>query len=351
MAKKAESRGNKPLVKLEPLSNPDKIRCESCNKTLKSDMFYPSRSRLFRSTGRIPYCEDCLASIYDEYVTKYTVMEHPNPRRKAMERICMMTDKYYGDKLFDSAMKERDKECYKKKSLVYLYMKQTNLFQYSEKDFDTTVQERYLFESENGLVPTTGDVISDRSDEELALIEESKAIFGKGFSEEDYLYLLDQYKDWTTRHECNTKAQEEVFKRLCFVQLDLLKATRRKEPTKDLDATFQNLLGTANLQPKQNSKDAVSDAQTFGTLIDKWENTRPLPEIDEELKDVDKIGLYIDVFFRGHTARMLGVKNALSGLYDKFMRKYTVVKPEYKDDDDNEALFNAIFGSSYEDGD
>jgi len=242
MAKKTENRGNKPLVKLEPLSNPDKIRCESCNKTLKSDMFYPSRSRLFRSTGRIPYCESCLASIYDEYVTKYTVMEHPNPRRKAMERICMMTDKYYGDKLFDSAMKEREKDCYKNKSLVYLYMKQTNLFQYSEKDFDTTVQERYLFETENGLMPTTGEVISDRSEEELEIIEESKGIFGNGFSEEDYLYLYDQYMDWTTRHECNTKAQEEVFKRLCFVQLELLKATRRKESTKDLDATFQNLL-------------------------------------------------------------------------------------------------------------
>ena len=351
MVKKAENRGNKPLVKLEPLSNPDKMRCESCNKVFKSDEFYSSRSRLFRSTGRIPYCMTCLAAIYDEYVIKYTVMEHPSPRRKAMERICMMTDKYYSDKLFDSAMKEREKECYKNKPLVWCYMKQTNMYQYSEKDFDTTVQERYLFETENGIVSTAGEIVSDKSDEELEIIEEAKQVFGNGFSEDDYLFLYKEYTDWTTRHECNTKAQEEVFKQLCFAQLDIFKATRKKENTKDLVATFQNLLGTANLQPKQNSKDAVSDAQTFGTLIDKWENTRPLPEIDEELKDVDKIGLYIDVFFRGHTARMLGVKNALSSLYDKFMKKYTVVKPEYKDDDDNEALFNAVFGSSIEDGD
>ena len=45
----------------------------------------------------------------------------------------------------------------------------------------------------------------------------------------------------------------------------------------------------------------------FGTLIDKWENTRPIPEIDEELKDVDNIGVYLDVFFKGHLAKMMGM--------------------------------------------
>jgi hypothetical protein len=104
-------------------------------------------------------------------------MEHPTPARKAMERICMMTDKYYSDKLFDSAMKDHEKECYKKKPLVWCYMKQTNLYQHSDKDFDRTVQERYLFETENGVVSASGEVVSDRSEEELEIIEESKAIF------------------------------------------------------------------------------------------------------------------------------------------------------------------------------
>ena len=131
---------------------------------------------------------------------------------------------------------------------------------------------------------------------------------------------------------------------MCFKQLEILKATRKGEDTKDLDATFQKLLETAKLQPKQNSGDTTADNQTFGTLIDKWENTRPLPEIDEELKDVDKIGWYIDTFFRGHLAKMMGLKNGLSNLYLKFMKKYTVEKPEYDGDENSEALFDAIFG-------
>ena len=100
------------------------------------------------------------------------------------------------------------------------------------------------------------------------------------------------------------------------------------------------------MQPKQNHNESNSNAQTFGTLIDKWENTRPIPEIDEDLRDVDKIGLYLDVFFKGHLAKMMGLKNGLSNLYTKFMKKYTVERPEYDDDEDGEALFDAIFGNS-----
>ena len=65
----------------------------------------------------------------------------------------------------------------------------------------------------------------------------------------------------------------------------------------------------------------------------------------EELADVDKIGQYIDVFFRGHMAKTLGVKNPFTRLYENFMKKYTVNKPEYNEDDDSEELFEQIFGS------
>ena len=169
--------------------------------------------------------------------------------------------------------------------------------------------------------------------------------FGNGFSDDEYEYLQEQYDDWIARHECKTKAQEEIFKQICFTQLELLRATRTKQDTKDLTATFQKLLDTAKLQPKQNTKDTMSDGQVFGTLIDKWENTRPLPEIDEQLKDIDKIGLYIDVFFRGHLSKMMGIKNAFSNLYTKFIQKYTVNKPEYDTDDNSEVIFDAIFGN------
>ena len=255
----------------------------------------------------------------------------------------MVSDKYYSEKIFNSVVKTREeKPEYSSWTFVQLYMKHANMYQYATKTYDDTINDNY--KPKRGKKSSDEDDMSGLTDDEKSIVSEAIVMFGKGFDDEDYLYLHEQYKDWTTRHECNTKAQEEVFKRICFTQLELLKASRKGDPTDKLDATFQKLLETAKLQPKQNSNDSTADAHTFGTLIDKWENTKPIPEVEEDLKDVDGIGRYIDVFFRGHTARMLGVKNALSNLYTKYMSKYTVERPEYKDDEDNEALFDAIFG-------
>ena len=209
------------------------------------------------------------------------------------------------------------------------------------KSYDTTLLKEY---KENA------DLSIDSVAKNSKIDEETIKFFGTGFSDDDYEYLKREYDDWTARHECETKAQEEIFKRICFKQLEILKATRLGEDTKNLDDTFQKLLDTAKLQPKQNSGDTTSETQTFGTLIDKWENTRPLPEIDEELKDVDKIGVYIDTFFKGHICKMLDKKNAFSNLYSTMMEKFTVRKPEYESDEDYEEVeFDKKFGKALSD--
>ena len=43
---------------------------------------------------------------------------------------------------------------------------------------------------------------------------------------------------------------------------------------------------------------------------------------------------------------MVNIKNAFSNLYDKFMSKYTASKPEYVEDDDDESMFEAVFGKA-----
>ena len=41
----------------------------------------------------------------------------------------------------------------------------------------------------------------------------------------------------------------------------------------------------------------------------------------------------------------MGIKNAFSSIYEKFMAKYTVTKPQYEEGTDTESLFNKIFGA------
>lgn len=338
------SRGNKPLKKKEGIATPTTLNCLRCNEPYDSNEFYDSDSDLHESIGKIPYCRECLDKFYQSYLKKYKTLEYPNPERKAIERICMFLDIYYSDKIFDAAVK--DSETKVDATLVALYFRQVKLYQYRKKNYDTTIHDKYKVMKDGGSIMS---VYTEHDEKQSDEIKAAAKFFGSGFSNDDYIFLHEQYTDWTTRHECETKSQEEMFKQICFTQLELLKATRAKQDTKDLNATFLKQLEAAKLQPKQNKGETTANNQTFGTLIDKWENTRPIPEIDEDLQDVDKIGLYLDVFFKGHLAKMMGLKNGLSNLYTKFMKKYTVEKPEYDSDEDSEVIFDAIFGSNNDD--
>ena len=326
-------------IKKNKTVNKNKYRCFYCGKEYVETNFYKSFGRFFDNIGKIPYCKQCIEKFYQYYFDRYTNEGCLTPEKNAVKRVCMAMDIYYTDANFDSSMNKIRRDNINI-SPMGQYMKTIGFNQYKDKSYDNTVSEDEKKKRREELV--NGSINSGDSD----IDEATRKFFGAGFEDKDYEFLKEQYDDWVTRHECQTKAQEEVFKRICFKQLEILKATRLGEDTKNLDDTFQKLLDTAKLQPKQNSSEAMSDAQTFGTLIDKWENTRPLPEIDEELKDVDKIGLYLDVFFKGHLAKMMGLKNGFSRLYNKYMKQYTVEKPEYESDEDSEALFDAIFGSS-----
>ncbi len=313
-----------------------KFTCFYCGNEYVETNFYNSYGRLFSNIGKLPYCKQCIEKFYQQYYEEYVNEGCLTPEKTAIKRVCMTFDIYYTDVVFNSAM-NKIRESNMNISPMAQYMKTIQLAQYKDKSYDTTV----LNEMKEEFIANVSDGISVNRDVDQKTID----FFGSGFTDEDYKFLKREYEDWTARHECKTKTQEENFKDICFNRLQNLKALRRGEDTKDITASFQKMLDAGKLQPKQNAGDAMADNQTFGTLIDKWENTRPIPEVDEDLRDVDKIALYTDVFFKGHLAKMMGMKNGLSNQYSKYMDKYTVKRPEYNDDEDGEALFDAIFGN------
>lgn len=330
--KKTTASKNTQVSKIKHLEkeNPNFYRCPVCGKDYtKLDGNFPaSQSDLYAGWDyHLPICRKCLDKLFEHYTDVYG-----NDEDAAIRRICEKFDIYYNVSLLSASRKIT-----KNRSRIHTYISRANLTQYSGKTYDTTLDE----EKSEDVIETFEDV-KDSKKTKLKTVK----FFGVGFSDDDYKYLQEQYDDWTTRHECKTKAQEEVFKRLCFKQLEILKATRNGENTKDLDHTYQQLLDTANLKPKQTNMDALAEDRTFGQLIRIWENENPIPEPAEEFRDVDKIGKYISVFFLGHLAKMVGIKNRFSYMYDEEMKKYTVEKPEYEED--SEALFEAVFGSHLE---
>ena len=321
---------NELAIDYNKLIELDCIICPVCGEPISRNNYYTDKKY---AIGVFPECKKCILAEVEQRDKK---TDKPNETKESVKKMLQKMDLPYIDSLYESCCKDVADEVNEKnrKSPFLAYLVPIkSLPQYKNKSWVDS-------EFELG-------VITDEEETKINLktIRAAKKRFGLGYCNEDYMFLENEYQDWVSRYECNTKAQEEVFQSLASIKLQKKEALKAGKSTKELDKTFQEWLDTGNLKPKQNTMDTMSDAQTFGTLIQKYEETRPLPEIDEELADVDKIGLYIDAFYRGHASKMLNIKNTFSHLYEKVMSKYTVKPPEYDDETDSEILFEKIFGS------
>lgn len=308
------------------------IMCPMCGDFMKAETaFYFDKKY---ATNRYPICKRCIQKMVEQ---RKKDTDEPNETKESVQRVLQMMDRPYDDEFYENCIKgaaENLKEKNRTSPFSTYFTALQSLPQWKGKTWK---------DSKFGASGLPEDQVE--INENSRIIKNAKKRFGSDYAPSDLLFLEQEYQDWITRYECNTKAQEAIFERLAFKKWEINKATKSGQSTKDLDKTYQDLLATANIQPRQTTSDLTSGAQTFGTLIQKYEETRPLPEIDPELQDVDKIGLYIDAFYRGHAAKSLGLKNTFTQIYDKVMRKYTVTKPTYNEETDNEAIFNRVFGS------
>ena len=311
------------------LVNLDYIICPVCGEPISSDNFYTDKRF---AIGVFPECKKCIRMEVEQRKNKN---DKPNETKESVMKMLQKMDIPYIDSLYESLRKDVADEVNEKNKtspfLAYLppikSLPQYKCKTYADSEFGDFVSED-----------------EEEINENSRILKSAKKRFGNGFSNSELVFLENEYQDWTRRYQCENKAQELLFKRVCFKELDIDKAQKEGKDTKELDKTLQELLGSLNLKPSQNNSNALTESKTFGQLIEKWENEKPIPEPDDDFKDVDRIGLYIDVFFKGHLSKMMGLKNGFSSLYEKFMHKYTVKRPEYDEDTDSEVLFEQIFG-------
>ena len=306
--------------------------CHRCNEFHSVDAFYSDKSY---ASGLFPVCKKCLIGMACDYDKKTN--QYKDNREKTMDVLKMMNLPYI-DSLYQSAITSTSEDVqdkHRNTAWSQLIVMLKSLPQYRGLTWkDSEMPSDYFDKDEEEI------------NENSRTLKQAKKRFGDGYTNSDLLFLESEYQDWIKRYACENKAQEILFKRICFKELEIDKAQKNSKDTKELDKTLQDLMGSMSLKPNQNNSNALTEAKTFGQLIQKWENEKPVPEPDEEFKSVNKIGLYLDVFFKGHMARMMGLKNAFSQTYERFIKKYTVDKPQYDEDADSETLFDQIFGSS-----
>lgn len=326
-AVKVDSSAKPKTIETDPPGT--KYRCTCCGKTYtKQDgNFQVSYSPLFKgNNGYVSICRTCIDQYYQQLVGYYS-----GNANHALDRCCQLFDWYYSEKAI--AMMEKSAPG---KSRVLMYPSKMGMAQI--QDDGTTYLDTVKDRCSNKIMSTDDLRHNDEAAAKTTVkaSKETVMFFGFGYSDEEYEYLESEYQSWTTRHDCKTKAQEEIFKGLCIAQLSIRRAQQSGTNKEFTDAmkTFQDLLGAANLKPSQTNDNALVEQNTFGTLIRRIENERPIREALPEWKDVDDIERYIDTYFLGHMAKLVHVKNDCSDMYEQEMAKRTVTPPQYDGGDD-----------------
>lgn len=308
------------------------LKCPCCNEFIStSEGFYMDKRY---ATGFFPECKKCIRQQVEQRTRNN---QEPNETVESVQKMLQKMDLPYIDSLYKAQCKiVADASGEKNRHSVFAayLVPVKSLPQYIGKTWK---------DSEFALDDDTNPDYELKENKKV--LKSGRKRFGN-YPNEDIMFLENEYNDWTTRYACESKAQELLFKRICFKQLEIEKAQKSGKDTKELDKTLQELMASLSVKPSQKNSNSLTETMTFGQLIDKWEQEKPIPEPEDEFKDVDKIGLYIDVFFKGHLSKMMGLKNAFSTLYERFIAKYTVKKPEYDEDADSEVLFDKIFGKS-----
>lgn len=309
--------------------------CHSCDAWHPPDAFYSDKRF---ASGLYPECKKSLllqATDYDKKTNTYT-----DNREKTIE-VFKKLNLIFSDALYRSALTSSGMDAGEKiRQTAYQHMITIvkSLPQYKDKDYS-------MSEFDDELSPSDEEI-----NENSRILKTAKKRFGKDYTPQDLIWLENEYQDWVKRYPCENKSQEILYKQICFIELNIDKAQRDGKDTKDLLKSLQDVMSSLQIKPSQNGSNALTEAKTFGQLIEKWEDEwdggKPIPEPDPDFADRDNVIRYIDTFFKGHLAKMMGLKNGFSRLYDKFISKFTVNTPQYDEDTDSEAIFDQLFGKN-----
>lgn len=308
----------------------DLLKCPKCGDIMRGDTaFYLDKNY---ATNRYPICKRCLMAMVEQRTKKN---DEPNETKESVQKVLQMMDRIYDDKFYEECVKGASdgvKEKNRSSPFATYFTAIASLPQWrgkTWKDSDFGSAAVSLDENETRIIKKT--------------IANARKRFGNGYSDEDYMLLENEYQDWVTRHECNTKAQEEVFENLALIKYLKKKALLEGKPTKDLDKQQQDWLDSGNLKPKQKTENGLNDTLTFSQMLEKWEEHDPVALPDDEFKDVDGIMKYLKIWF-GWIAKAVGLNNVYTQQYEDAVNAFSVVKSE-EEAENNEDMYNFIFGS------
>lgn len=325
---------NKLAVDYNRIIDRDLLLCPTCGDFLKADTGYYMDKRYV--TGRFYMCKKCIMKLVEQ---RRTDKDEPNETKESVQHVLQLMDLVYDDGFYDQCVKGAYDETRERNrnspfaTYITSILSLPNWKGKTWKDSDFGASGVSCDENETRIIQKT--------------VQSAKKRFGIGFNNEDYMFLENTYQEWCSRTQVDSLSQETYVKQICLSLLDIDKDRKAGRDVSTKIKTLDQLMNSANLQPKQNVSNAATDSLTFSQLIAKWELEEPIPEPDPELCDVSGIGKKIRVWFGGWLAHALGLNVPLTQEFNEEVEKYTVHKPEQESSDNNSSsVYNDIFGTN-----
>lgn len=317
--------------------------CFKCGKAYsRRKGFFPvNYSQLNKGIGHTPICKDCIDNMYDTYLSQC------NDAKTAVRQMCRKLDLYWNESVYENVERKSTT-----RSMMTNYIAKINTVTFAGKCYDDTLSSEgtlWSFDTQGSQEQNynINQPISNIDTEQIndTVSEDIVEFWGSGYTSEMYKELEQRREYWMSGYPEGTildKGTETLLRQACYLELDINKARIEGKATDKLINALNTVLGSANLKPAQKKDELDSSiANTpMGVWLYRYENLRPLPEIDDDLKDVNGLKKYIFTWM-GHLCKMLNIKNGYTKLYEDEINRLRVEKPEYDEEDDETVLIDA----------
>lgn len=287
----------------DPLNG--RLYCRKCMMVKRATLFFSAVDLKIDSNGKMSICSECI----DEIFRGHFIMASENFEIATMETCRDVNVRFEGGIVAN--MVSEQNHCKEKRSTDGFFGKYKRLLIQSQS---VKIKDRDGTKDYDGLVyvpPTVqeiGEVYKGYKVE-----RDVKKFWGPHYTVEEYDFLEDQFKDWTTKHDVRTKEQGLMFKYICQLQLDYEHKRAKKESVSSLLKDIQKAMEVAGVSPnKSKDMDGGRAGNTYSDFIKMIEENEPAEYYkDKELfADYDNLGQYCEDYITRPLLNFLGQQPA-----------------------------------------
>jgi len=302
-----------------------KIYCRMCMSYKSPANFYEATNHILDKNNLMSVCRECCNELYQTYFAIHNNLEI------ALDLTCRDLDVIYDTDALTQTKSHIE-------SLLSKGKKANAVFGYYKSKLSTTTKNNTGIDSfryqDSGFNSNRLNTIEPLDENIEEVDQDVKIYWGKNKDNWEYDFLENEMYRLKTDFECPDYGMEMIMKDICCINLEIerIRQGLEKGDVTKLITSRSSLMNDGNLKPVQATGADKNEKVSFGVFIKKWENEDPISKtMDDEMKR------YIDTYMVGHLAKMEGLNNEATRLYDEAIKEFTidftsVGKEEYEEE-------------------